>query len=207
MALAAIAEKKKVVNLSAVLASATKEKKSDRKSDVPILQPSEDIRDLASKLRAVYEELESVKSIYDTYQAQLIEAVQDAREKLCRAEYHSSIKIPDTSGLSVMLNWKHAYSKIATTNEETLREIVLSENYDKFFQTEIAIEVKDVSEQALTELIEAVGAAKFAEYFSVSQHIAPTKRYTEDYYREFTPEQRQQLEGIVKQYKPALKVR
>ena len=89
-------------DLGAVLAGATAPKASkSKKPTAPVLVVGEDIKKLATRVREVKEQLDSAESIYETLGAELIGKVSPLRDDLCKKSYQSSVRIPDTKGLSV----------------------------------------------------------------------------------------------------------
>ncbi len=200
-------KKKEAFDLNSILSTASVSKDKKATSKVPVLSVPKETEALVTEIRQIKEELDSLKSIFELKEAELIKTIAPLREKLCMSGYVSSVKIPDSENLSVLLSWKDAYTKIAMDATAMIQDIVGDEKYPQFFQPDMTITVKDVSEGALTELIEAVGADRFAEYFEVERSLKPTSRYTTEYFIAFTGEQREKLSHYVRQYKPALKTK
>jgi hypothetical protein len=206
----AIATKKKSegIDLNAILSGAAVTKDSKSKSIVPEISVSQETRELATTVRGLKEELDSIKSMFELKEQELITAITPEREKYCLSHgYISSIKIADTNKLYCSLSWKDAYTKIDIANQEAIQEIVGAERYPQFFETKMEITVKDISEASLTELIQLVGPEKFARFFAVERNIKPTSRYTTEFFTAFRADQRFQLSPYIKQYKPALRVK
>ena len=193
-------KKKEVFDLNSILSTASVSKDKKAASKVPVLSVPKETEALVTEIRGLKDEIDSLKSMFELKEAEL-------REKLCMSGYVSSVKIPDSENLSVLLSWKDAYTKIAMDATAMIQDIVGDEKYPQFFQPDMTITVKDVSEGALTELIKAVGADRFAEYFEVDRSLKPTSRYTTEYFVAFTGEQREKLSQYVRQYKPALKTK
>ncbi len=195
-------------DLSAVLAGATAPKASkSKKPTAPVLVVGEDIKKLATRVREVKEQLDSAESMYETLGAEFIQKVAPLRDDLCRRSYQSSVRVPDTKGLSVGISWSDKYCAIPSENEDALRELA-GVAYDDYFTGSIEVSVRDISEESLTELVKAVGPERFARFFSVVKTIKPTTRFTQEQFNVYTPEQRQQfiLAGV-KQFKPSIKVK
>lgn len=191
-------------DINSVLAGAeTKKEKSNSK--IPVLKAEQDLKELASKYRELQEQITSLKSEQEIVASELIAKAEIERERLCNGNYYASVKIPDTNGLSLTLSWKHQYSKIALEKQIAIEDI-LNTNIDGYLELQMEIKVKDNSENSLRELISLVGVEKFAHFFEVERWLYPTENYTRNFFS-FSPEQREKLTEIIKQYKPAIKVR
>jgi len=196
-------------DLADILATATEPKKGKTsKSKVPVLTVSNEIKTKATRIREVKEELDSLESMYETLSAEVIESVSPLREALCRQQgYQSSVRIPDTKGLSIGVSWADKYSKISAENEKELREIA-ADKFDEYFTKDMVITVKDISEESLKEIVKAVGPERFAQFFAVEKTFKPNTRFTHEQFTAFTHEQRQRfLQAGVKQNKPSIKVK
>jgi hypothetical protein len=195
-------------DLGAVLAGATVPKESKaKKSSAPVLVVGDDVKILATRVREVKEQLDSAESMYETLGAELIGKVSPLRDDLCKKSYQSSVRVPDTKGLSIGISWADKYCAIPPENEDALRDLA-GETYADYFTSSIEVSVRDISEESLTELVKAVGPERFARFFSVTKTVKPTTRFTMEQFNVFTPEQRQQftLAGV-KQFKPSIKVK
>ncbi len=195
-------------DLTAVLAGATAPKASkSKKSTVPVLVVGEDVKKLATRIREVKEKLDSSESEYEILGAELIGKVAPMRDDLCKKSYQSSVRVPDSKGLSVGISWADKYCAIPSENEDALRDLA-GEAYDDYFTGSIEVSVRDISEESLTELVKAVGPERFARFFSVTKTIKPTTRFTQEQFNVYTPEQRQAfIAAGVKQFKPSIKVK
>lgn len=207
MAKTATAKKQKTFSIDDVLATATVKKEAKSKSKVPILTVSDDVKKLATKIREVKAKLDSTETQYKTLQAEIIEEVSPLRTELCRRGYQSSVRIPDTNGLSIGLSWSHSYSKIGAESADTIKEIIGDDRYEEYFKIDLNITVKDVSDENLKELIEVVGPERFAQFFDVERNIKPLDRYTDEFFMVFTPEQQESLSQFVRQFKPSIKTK
>ena len=106
----------------------------------------------------------------------------------------------------VTMKTSKAYSEISTDKEEELR-VIFGDDYDKYFATATEIEFTAKFAQdpeILGKIIEAVGADRFHEIFSVSQAIKPTDSLIVD--RDLdeataTKHDRAVEDGLVKPYK------
>ena len=195
-------------NLADVLAGATAPKASKaKKAAAPLLVVGDDVKQLATRIREVKEELDSAESIYETLSAEFIENVSPLRDSLCKKAYQSSVRVPDTKGLSVGVSWADKYCKVPGENDSAIREVV-GDHFEDYFTPDIAVTVRDISEESLKELVTAVGPERFARFFAVEKTIKPTTRFTMEQFNVFTLEQRQRLvQAGVKQFKPSIKVK
>ncbi|MDP2167966.1 MAG: hypothetical protein Q8J64_06520 [Thermodesulfovibrionales bacterium] len=135
-----------------VLATASAPAKKESGSKAPVLMVGEDVKKLASKVRELKAELDSIEAMYEARAAELIEKVASQREALCKSGYVSAVRVPDSGGLSVGVSWSSNYSKVGMENADTLKGIA-GKGFEDYFTTEMSISVKDVSEDALSELI------------------------------------------------------
>ena len=199
-------KKEKEMDLEAVLNTATKEKKST-KSTIPVVTVPEAVAKEVDVLRELKEQLESTQTMIDLKSAELVKVVSPQREKICKQEYTSSLKIAGTKGETITLTWKDAYSKVDVDHESDIKDII-SDRYSEFFTKDMQIKAKeDISEQDLKDLIGSIGATKFTQYFEVERWIAPVKRYTTEFFNAFTAEEREKLSEVVHQYKPSIKTK
>jgi hypothetical protein len=200
-------EKPQGFSVADVLSTATKPAEPKSKSKVPVLEVGEQVRELAAKIREVKAALDSADAEFELRKQEIIDAVAPLRAELCRSGYVSSVRIPDTNGLSVSLTWGHKYTKVGMDKKDAIAGIV-GDDFEDLFETKTEIKVKDgAGEDKLRELIEAVGPERFREFFDVTQVLAPTPRYTDGFFTSFTDEQRAGLEKLVVPYKPSIGVK
>lgn len=195
-------------DLDHVLAGAQAAPKDAKgKSKVPVLSVSPELKAQAAKLREVKEELDSLESQYETLSAEMIEKVSPLRESLCRQGYVSSVRVPDTKGMSIGISWADKYTKIPAENEAALRKVA-GDRFSDFFVPDLVVTVKDISPESLTEIVKAIGPERFAQFFAVEKSFKPNSRFTQEQFTAFTPEQRQQMaQAGVKQFKASIKVK
>lgn len=192
-----------VVDINDILNTAKKEKKSSSK--VPIVKVNPNLLAIARRVRELREEMDSAKSMFDLASEDLISSVSSQRSELLKGGYSSALRIPLDDG-EVNVVWTDKYSKIPESQGGLIGQVVGSK-YDNYFETKIEIKVKDVSTESLTELIEAVGADRFASFFEVEKYVKPTTKFTQESC--FLPKKQQEklAELGVKQYKPSVKVK
>lgn len=200
-------EKPQGFSVADVLSTASKPVESKSKSKVPVLEVEEQVKELATKIREVKAALDSADAEFELRKQEIIDAVAPMRSELCRSGYVSSVRIPDTNGLSVSLTWGHKYTKVGMDKRDAIVGIV-GDDFEELFETKTEIKVKEgAGEDKLRELIEAVGPERFREFFDVTQVLAPTPRYTDGFFTSFTDEQRAGLEKLVVPYKPSIGVK
>lgn len=191
------------MTISDVLKTAEVKKTSNGKSKVPMLKVSEEVSAIASRLRELKTEMDSIKAEYGITEEGFLEEVTKAKEVLMQdSGWIPTVKVPDSVGGNVTVIWNHSYSKIPMDNEEILKENV--PNYDNYFEPKTEIKVKDVTEDTLTELINLVGPNNFSRFFEVERWITPTEKFTEDSWKLPATEN---LTGIIKQKKPSVRVK
>lgn len=194
------------LDIDAVLGSASKPEKT-KKSAIPVLEVSSTVEKDVDKIRELKEQIDSLQTVLDMKFAELLGVVKKDREEICKREYVSSVKVPGSVDETITIVWKHAYSKVELERETELKQIV-GARYGEYFARKAKIEIKEgISDEALMELIQAIGIDKFREHFDVERWIAPLQRYTTEYYNVFSAEEREKLEEIVRQYKPSLKTK
>ncbi len=204
----ALKKKKEEFSLDDILSSAqTTKEKSSSSTKVPILTVSKETQAKAARIRELKEQLDSLTSEFEVASSEMIEEIDSLRSDILRKQgYSSSVKVPDSKGMSIMLSWSANYSKVPIDNKDALK-LIAKDRFEGFFGTEIVIKVKDVSEESLKELVSTVGPEQFARFFEVERWIKPTKRYTEEFFTSFNDSERERLSAIVKQYKPSIKVK
>ena len=201
------AVKQQGFNLEDVLASATAAKEAKSTSKTPVIEVDKGLSGMAKRLRELKDEIESKTSEFESLSADFVEQVEPLRAAyIVRNGFTSSVKIPDGEGKSVSVGFSSNYSKVAVASQGAIEELT-GDAFERFFKKEMEITVKDVSDDNLMELVEAVGPERFARFFSVNRWIIPTKAYTEQFYTAFDDGQRAALKGLVKQYKPSIKTK
>ena len=200
-------EKPQGFNVADVLSTASKPAEPKSKSKVPVLDVPQEVRELSARIREVKSQLDSADAEFELRKQEIIDAVAPLRAELCRSGYVSSVRVPDTNGLSVSLTWGHKYTKVGMDKRGAIVGIV-GEDFQDLFETKTEIKVKEgAGEDKLRELIEAVGPERFREFFDVTQVLVPTARYTDGFFTSFTDEQRAELEKLVVPYKPSIGVK
>lgn len=192
------------VSLDDILSGATTEKKSGSTSKVPVLQIDEDTKKLVKEIREIKEEMDNIEAQFKLKEAELIEKVKPLREKICQQAFTSSIKIPSSDNLSILMSWKHAYSKVKMDMKAAL-DTMTGGRFSEFFAVKMEITTRSNDENSLKELIGLVGKENFPRFFNVERWIAPTERYTSEFFTAFEPKHRAELSAAVRQYKPAIK--
>jgi hypothetical protein len=201
------AAKQQGFNLEDVLASATAAKETKSASKTPVIEANEELSGMAKRLRELKDDIESKTSEFDSLSADFVEQIEPLRAAyIVRNGFTSSVKVPDGEGKSVSVTFSSNYSKIAVASQGAVEELA-GDSFDLFFKKEMEITVKDVTEESLMELVQAVGPERFARFFVVNRWMLPTKAYTEQFYTAFDEGQRTGLKGLVKQYKPSIKTR
>jgi hypothetical protein len=200
-------EEKQGFSIDDVLSTATRLKETKSSSKTPLLTVGKDVMEKVARLREIREELDSLESEWDLLSADTVALVEPMRADIIRRQgYTSSVKVPDTNGLSATISWSAKYSAVDLSDAPAI-EAVIGDRANQFFTKEMKITVKDVTEDALRDLIQSVGPERFAQFFSVERWLTPTKRYTEEFYTAFNEKERAALAPIVRQYKPSVKVK
>jgi len=193
-----------VFNLDDILDSATVSKTTKDKSKVPVITVDDKVKELVTEVRRLKAELDSAESMFKLREKELLDLVIPERERLClNMGYVSSVKVPSVDNLSVRISWKDQYTKIGLETVPMI-EGIIKDRFQQFFTTDMTITVKNNSQSALNELIQAIGPARFREFFEVQKIIKPSPRYTTEFFTAFNEEERQQLSLVVHQYKPAI---
>jgi hypothetical protein len=191
-----------------VLSTATQPKEAKSSSKTPLLIVPKDVMEKVTRLREIKEDLDSLESEWDLLGAETTALVEPMRADIIRRlGYTSSVKVPDTNGLSATISWSAKYSAVDLSNAPAIEATIGKDRANQFFTREMKITVKDVTEDALRDLIQSVGPERFAQFFAVERWLSPTKRYTEEFYTAFNEKERAALAPIVRQYKPSVKVK
>jgi hypothetical protein len=198
--------KREGFSLDDILASAQTTKQAKSSSKTPIAEVPQEIQGKAARIREISEQLDSLKTEFESLSAELVDDLEPVREAyMKRNGYVSTMKVPDGNGLSVSVGWSSMYTKVTLDKAEQLT-VIMGDELADYFTKEMEIKVKDVSEEALRDLIQSVGPERFAQFFDVDRWLRPTKRYTEEFYR-FEQEHKQQLRTLVRQYKASVKAK
>ena len=200
-------EEKQGFSIDDVLSTATQPKEA-KSSKTPLLTVPKDVMEKVARLREIREELDSLESEWDLLSADTVALVEPMRVDLIKRQgYTSSVKVPDMNGLSATISWSAKYSAVDLSNGPAIEEAIGKDRAHQFFTREMKISVKDVTEDALRDLIQSVGPERFAQFFAVERWLSPTKAYTEQFYAAFNEKERAALAPIVRQYKPSVKVK
>jgi hypothetical protein len=208
----ALAEKraeKQGFDLNSVLSGAAVSTEKKSKSSVPVLQVPDAIKELATRMKVIVEQLDNLTAEKELVGAELIEGISPIRaDHIIHHGFASSVCVPNTIGTKLTLSWQHKYSKIGLENQETLSSL-LGDDMDKYMTMGLEIKVKAdaLNEEMLKELIELVGPENFARFFEVSRWYYPTERYTQEMFTAFSEEQREGLTAVVRQFKPSIKTK
>jgi hypothetical protein len=223
------------MDLTAVLDKAKAQPKTKGKPNIPVLDAPENIRKEASNFRAIADEITNLDSMAELARATIKQWTEAERERICsRMGFISSLKIPDTNNLLLTLSWKDQYSKITPESIASIRQIMGEDKFPIYMKPILSIKVREsAGNEGITKIIKALGllaltqsgisaitssgytdeqmmeagAEEFATYYEVEQGIKPSTRYTEEYFAVFTPEQREALKPMVKQYEPTFKTK
>jgi hypothetical protein len=179
-----------------------KEKKTSA-AKVPFIYVSQELMERSGQCRYFKEQMESLKTQLDIESADLIVGVSPLREQHCISNgFTKSVRIPDEKGLSVMLTWKDRYDDITDDDEKQL-EVILKTRKDEFFTEDFTVKAKS---HAIEELVKTHGD-RFSELFDVERKVVPNRRYTEEFFSAFKRDEREKLQKVVRQNKPALSIR
>jgi hypothetical protein len=190
-------------DLEQILDKKAVESKPTKKGTTPELNDAQ-FHGTVEALRRNVVVIESLQSENDMLQAELTEGVEDIRAEMSKAGLITSLRIFDGKGESVLLNWKHAYTKLPISQKETLTGA--TGDFDKYFEVKTSVKVKESCDMdALKDIVGRLGVDVFQRFFEVERNITPKKNYTEDFYRDFPADKRDELRQLVRQYKPALK--
>jgi hypothetical protein len=183
-------EEKQGFSIDDVLSTASRPKEAKSSSKTPVLTVGKDVMEKVARLREIREQLDSLESEWELLSAETVDSVEPMRADIIRRQgYTSSVKVPDTNGLSATISWSAKYSAVDLSNASAI-EAVIGDRASQFFTREMKITVKDVTEDALRDLIQSVGPERFAQFFSVERWLTPTKRYTEEFYTAFNEKER-----------------
>jgi hypothetical protein len=201
-------EEKQGFSIDDVLSGATQPKEAKSSSKVPLLTVGKDVQQKLTRLREIKEELDSLESEWELLSAETTAQVEAYRADFIKRQgFTLSVKALDTNGLAATLSWSTKYSAVDLSNAPTIEATIGEERLNQFFTWEMKITVKDVTEDALRDLIQSVGPERFAQFFNVERWLSPTKAYSEQWYAAFSEKERAALAPIVRQYKPSIRVK
>jgi hypothetical protein len=201
-------EEKQGFSIDDILSTATQPKETKSSSKVPVLTVGKDVQQKLTRLREIKDLLDSLESEWDLLSAETTAQVEPMRADIIkRLGYTSSVKALDANGLAATLSWSTKYSAVDLSNAPTIEAAIGKDRATQFFTREMKITVKDVTEDALRDLIQSVGPERFAQFFAVERWMSPTKAYSEQWYTAFNEKERAALTPIVRQYKPSIRVK
>ena len=194
--------------LQAVLATATTADK--RKAKTPMFDIKEPIPGIVAEVRAKHKASEDAEAALEEAAGRLKDATKPLYQGLiAKQSFVNTVNVTDGKD-SVLLSFKHAYAKIPLEQADALQAVVGAALYPTLFKAAAKVEVKAEileNEALFAELVSKVGAEFFSKYFTATQFIKPTERFTEERFRTLTAEQNAQLDPLVQQQSPSLKVR
>ena len=179
------------------------------KSSTPVLDTSDETRQLTQEVKDIKGQLDSLTSVYEMKGQELIDIVRPLREAYVKTRsFTSSVKIPTLDGMLLTIAFSSNYRKCAPENEDAIVSLIGQERYEKYFGVTNTIKVKaDIAPQHLQELIDRVGAEDFAAFFEVSTNIKPNEMFKAGQFFDFKSEELKALEGAgVVPYKPSIKL-
>jgi hypothetical protein len=219
MAVAAVKEKVEF-NITDVLdGAATATVKKSTRSSVPVINAPDAIKQVVAEFRKLYEDLDTIKSNLEIKKATILQFAKSKFEELCKLTYTSSVRIPDSNGLSVTISQIDNWTKFPLTSDDPAEVLeikkkheevkrILGNKYDDYMQEKLEISVREtaMTTETLNELIVAVGPQNFARFFAVKKTLKPNTRFTQERYAAFLKEERDILETLgVKCYECAVK--
>lgn len=163
---------------------------------------------LLSSHKLKYDASKSAKAELELSEEELLSHVKPEYQKTLKERFVNSARLAEGE-VEATVSWKDAYTKVPSEKETEIRDLV-GNKYDDYFKTVNEIVVKEdvaSNERLLEELIAAVGPETFGKFFDVAQHVKPTSRFTQERYRELSPEVNNQLDVTVRQYKPAVRMK
>lgn len=188
------------------LLQGTKEAKKTKNGTTPVIEDApDDLKQLATEVRNLVNQLNGMERKYEQKAEALKKSGKTIYIQYVKDHgFVSSIRIPDTEGNSVALNFKHQYSGIAPETVPAIKEIV-KDKWDKYFTAkyELSIAQKYVNPEGVKLLQEKLGDL-FTDVIVVKKSIVPTEAYTQECAMAFTDEERVMLSPMVKQYEPAI---
>jgi len=186
-------------------------KKTDaKKSSVKDMAVDSATQQLAQEVARYDGDKKNAEAGLKTKKAELYNVINPIRLAMIRQfGYGSSFKIGLEDSKSLIMSWKHQYSKIPLEAEDALRR-EFAESYDEYYFIErMSIKIKEsqYTQEGLTRLMQGgLTADNFAEICEVERWIEPTERYTQDY-PTFSEERRKVCDQYISQYAPAYKVK
>jgi hypothetical protein len=182
-------------------------KKAKSKSKTPAVQ-RDDLDETIDKWLEADKMMKDGKALKEQAESVLLPDVEEERMKSCLAdgEHHSSTKVNG----KVTVSTKNAYSKIPTSDEEEIKEVIGEDKFKIWFKEKSKIEITPAAladDAFLGKVMEAVGE-DFDRYFKVEENLVPTETFHKN--RSLDPETKKafealQAEGLVKPYKAAVK--
>ncbi len=193
------------MNVTDVLKKAATKKSNRSSTDMVEVSVSPG---LLSKHRRKYEAAKAAKEELEESEEALLQEVIPQYQEQLKERYVSSARASEGDAEATIV-WKDAYSNIPLDKAEKIKDLV-GEKYDEYFTEINEIVVReDVAQNPdlLKELVEAVGPDTFSKFFDVEQHIKPVTKFTAERQRTLSPEVNEKLNELVRQHKPAVRVK
>ena len=181
--------------------------KGKTKAKTPVLDLVEPVPGIVAKAVRLHKEYQEKKAEYEALQAELIEAAGPKyREYLAKVQFVNTALV--TNGTeNVSLTWKDAYSSIPLAVRSEIEAVVGEAKFKDFFATTASINLTTADEAVINKVVDLLEKAGLLGQFEVEGFIKPNTRFTTERFKVFTSDQNTQLDPLVKQYKPSLRVR
>jgi hypothetical protein len=193
------------MNVTDVLRKAATKKSSKPSTDMVEIPVPEGV---LAKHKEKYDAAKAAKADLELSEEELLSHVKPQYIEHLKHRYVNSARLSE-GDVEATVSWKDAYTKVPVDKADEIKSL-LGDKYDGYFTEVNEIVVKEdvvANPKLLEELINAVGPDVFAKYFDVAQHVQPTSRFTQERYRDLTPEVNTQLDATVRQYKPAVRLK
>jgi isoleucyl-tRNA synthetase len=177
------------------------------KAKTPVMDLVEQTKGEVAKLRELHSALEAAKVAYTDAAEKLIASVQPKyREYVRNIAYVSSVHVSDGQA-DLLVSWKDAYSAIPLDIKAEIETVVGAEKFKEFFAITAKIEATTADETVIKQVVELLQKSGLMGHFEVEGFIKPTTRFTQERFKAFTADQNGQLDPLVKQYKPSVRIR
>lgn len=157
---------------------------------------------LVDRCYFAYQDAKDAKAVFDAYEQQLLKIFSlEYEEAALAGEFSKTFNFVGRLTPGVQFSAKDQFKSIPLEKEEALKKICRGD-YEKFFQQERKLSLRDTSDEAIEELLSSLGEEKFKTLFNVS--VSLTTKPDMDA-RQFSIPEKAKLQ--LDQYKPSMKIR
>lgn len=166
-------------------------------SSVPVLKADA----LYDSMFTAYTHFKDAEASYRALEAELLQRTDEMyAENAQNGTFSKSFNLPGLQTPGVQVSYKDQFTAIPVENEENLKSL-LGDKYSQYFDEKRELQLVDTSDDAINQLIAALGEDKFLKMFSIKLTISAKKDMDR---RQF--DMNTNARAFLKQYKASVKL-